>query len=349
MVTNNSINVGTGLAGQVLTSNGAGVAPTFQALPASGITGTVDEYEVVVGATANTVTSVGPGTAGQALLSGGASANPAYSTNTYPNTSASGSILYATGTNAIGNLAPSTRYGAPVGSDGTNPVYLDKNQYVYVFDDWICGGGSTASALGWSTGQSGGSMSSNPNATVTSTNPGIMRATTGGTSSGWVNYRLGSNATDTGPIKFGGGYISHQWIIGLSALSDGTDTYTVYVGMGGGTDGSEMTDGAYFAYTHGTNSGNWVFKTANGGSRTTGNSSNAATTSFQRLRIDVNAAATSVSFFFNDVECANSPLAADIPTNSMNIFFSIIKSAGANARMAYLDLMTFYQKLTVSR
>lgn len=38
MATNNVINVGTGTSGQVLTSNGPGVAPTFQAAAAGGIT-----------------------------------------------------------------------------------------------------------------------------------------------------------------------------------------------------------------------------------------------------------------------------------------------------------------------
>lgn len=36
MVTQNDCNFGTGSSGQVLTSNGAGVSPTFQAIPASG-------------------------------------------------------------------------------------------------------------------------------------------------------------------------------------------------------------------------------------------------------------------------------------------------------------------------
>ena len=38
MTTNNAGNFGTGTSGQVLTSNGAGVSPTFQTITATGLT-----------------------------------------------------------------------------------------------------------------------------------------------------------------------------------------------------------------------------------------------------------------------------------------------------------------------
>ena len=44
MVTNNSCNFGTGTAGQVLTSNGVGVSPTFQAYPAAAGLPSIPEW-----------------------------------------------------------------------------------------------------------------------------------------------------------------------------------------------------------------------------------------------------------------------------------------------------------------
>lgn len=87
-----------GTSGNVLTSNGTNW--TSAAPPASGITGTATQFDVIVGAAGNTVASVGPGSSGQVLQSGGAAANPVYSTATFPATATgTGTILRADGTN----------------------------------------------------------------------------------------------------------------------------------------------------------------------------------------------------------------------------------------------------------
>jgi hypothetical protein len=67
-----------------------------------GLSGTVTQYDVIVGVNATTVGSVGPGTAGQVLQSGGNAANPAYSTATYPAiATGTGTLLRADGTNWV--------------------------------------------------------------------------------------------------------------------------------------------------------------------------------------------------------------------------------------------------------
>lgn len=69
------------------------------------ISGTTTQYDVIVGAGSNTVTSVGPGSAGQVLQSGGNAANPAYSTATYPATAGTtGNVLKSDGTNFISSI-----------------------------------------------------------------------------------------------------------------------------------------------------------------------------------------------------------------------------------------------------
>lgn len=99
--------------------DGTWVAPT------AGITGTTTQYDVIVGAGANSVGSVGTGSAGQVLQSGGNAANPAYSTATYPATATgTGKILRADGTNWAASTAtyPDTAgtSGNVLKSDGTN-------------------------------------------------------------------------------------------------------------------------------------------------------------------------------------------------------------------------------------
>jgi hypothetical protein len=93
---------GLGTSGQVLTSNGVGVAPTWQAA-SGGIT--VTQYDALSGGSGNTLVSFGPGTAGQVYQSSGAGANPAYSTSTYPSTNNANDLLVGTSSNAIGTLS----------------------------------------------------------------------------------------------------------------------------------------------------------------------------------------------------------------------------------------------------
>ena len=120
---------GLGSSGNVLTSNGAGALPTWQASATSGtvtsVSGTANQVSVANGTTTPVISLIGPytpatytahgvligegtssiaalgsGSAGQVLQSGGASADPAYSTATYPATaSGTGTLLIADGTN----------------------------------------------------------------------------------------------------------------------------------------------------------------------------------------------------------------------------------------------------------
>jgi hypothetical protein len=113
-----------GNAGQVLTANSLS-DPTWQDLPASGISGTTTKFDVIIGNGASSVVSVGPGSSGQVLQSGGNAANPAYSTATYPSTATgAGKILRADGTNWSASTATypdvATGTGKILRADGTN-------------------------------------------------------------------------------------------------------------------------------------------------------------------------------------------------------------------------------------
>ena len=115
----------------------------------------------------------------------------------------------------------------------------------------------------------------------------------------------------------------------------------------------DIANGAYFEYTHGTNSGNWQIKTAAASSRTTANTTTAADTNWHRFTIDINAGGTSVSFYIDGAEVANSPIATNIPTAGyFSDSFSIDKdggSTGTTSRDLYIDLSYIWCRLTSSR
>lgn len=122
-----------GTTGYPLLSTGASSDPAFgQVDLTAGVTnllpvanggtgaGTFTAHAVLVGETTSAISAVGPGTAGQALLSGGSVADPAYSTATYPLTTAQGDLLLSSTINTIttlGKSSSSTRY---LSNTGTN-------------------------------------------------------------------------------------------------------------------------------------------------------------------------------------------------------------------------------------
>jgi hypothetical protein len=233
-------------------------------------------------------------------------------------------------------------------TDGSLPLWFTPFQYVYEYDDFICSSQTNSiSKLSWGrVAQNGGTVNFNLTDSDAA-HPGIASLETGINTSAAGGLFLGQT-----PLLFGGGLIRISMLIKLSALSDGTDTYTFRAGFGDSTAGAAQTDGAYFEYTHGTNSGNYQIVTASNASRTTANTNTPASTNWDLLTVECNAAGTSVAFYVNGSQVANSPIAATIPTGAgrgFGVVVSITKSAGTTNRACAFDLFEMYQKLTVSR
>lgn len=156
-----------------------------------------------------------------------------------------------------------------------------------------------------------------------------------------------SRSTSIG-LFLAGGAITYSTVVKLSVLGTGAQDYTCYVGIGNLSDPSiEVTNGVYFFYNQATNSGNWVGKTASGGSRNSVNSSVAASTNYVKLGFTVNAAATSVEFFINGVSIGTQ--ASTIPSTQIGFFYQMAHVAGANTKSLAIDLLTFNQTLTIPR
>ncbi len=263
-----------------------------------------------------------------------------------------GDTLYASSTTALSKLTIPTEPGVRLTSNGTLPIWGGPQKYVILTDDFCTS--AISSSLGWGNSIANtGVVSVNVGAGFTdlSTHPGQVLLSTGTVSAaGAALVRLSASGNDRGPFTAGGGTITAVWDVYIGALSNGTDTYTIYAGLTSGADFVEPNDGYYFIYSDAINSGNWQVKTAANGSRTTGNSSTAVTANtWYRLKIIVNAANTSVGFYVNDVLLANGTITATMPTQRFGAAVDIVKSVGTAARTVSVDLFTFYQELTTSR
>jgi hypothetical protein len=265
------------------------------------------------------------------------------STATYPNTSTTGDLIYGSATNTYSNLAISTNAGAALTYNGTNVAWYDPTKVSYYHDDFITG--SSASLLNWSPipAGTGAGASTNNTTNFASGICGMISLLTGTDTTGRCGLRTDANgfALDSS-IDF----YDLQFYMKLSALSDATDTYTTRIGYGDNIVGN-YSNGLYFEYTHGTNSGNWQIVAAGAGTRTTNNTSTAATANWTLFRIRVTP--SSVNFYINGSEVANSPITgSNIPSGTSELFglhFNINKSAGTTSRIMSFDWISNYKKL----
>lgn len=235
--------------------------------------------------------------------------------------------------------------------DGTggNPVITatgmtpDPFGTVYLVDDFLYGAASSIGNMNWQAIGGSGDVAQNG----TSTHPGIFRVGTNGTA-GSIVMGGDSSGNTPNPIIIGGGAITADFLVNISATNNGT--MCIGLGAGSTTGGAEPTSGVYFLYNSATNSGNWVGKTANASSRTSANSAVAVVgNTWVRLTITVNAAGTSASFFVNNVEIANSPLATNLPTASISPRLSNTGGTAGGGADLSIDLFVLTIALTTPR
>ncbi|MFA7192402.1 MAG: hypothetical protein WC089_03845 [Candidatus Paceibacterota bacterium] len=299
---------------------------------------------IVGGATSSTLTNVGPtSTAGQVVQSAGASADPVYSTATYPSTVVTGDILYGSTTNVVNRLAIGTNPGSPLISLGTTLEWFTPQSDIFLFDDFLTN--TNTGNTGFTQNQQNGGSSSGTNISI-SGHPGVIGITTGTSTNGAAMVGHG------GVITTGDGRTLHNFLLRVPVLSDGTDTFTVRIGLQEVSSASgDVVDGAYFEYTNAVNSGAWTIKTANNSSRTTANTSSTVDTNWHLYTVDINAAGTSVDFSIDGVPVTNSPIATNIPasTRFFSDGFRITKSAGIVARLINVDFSMLWKKMTSNR
>lgn len=269
---------------------------------------------------------------------GGGTAQSTYTT---------GDLLYASASNTLSKLPVSSAYSiGPIIYDGSVPVWYDPTKYMTLWDDFITLAAPTTNGYGGNTNyeinpQNGGGTER----TGSPSHPGVLGLQSGTNATGAVRISHGEMFT------FGDGITIVRFLMQIPTISDVTDGFIVRVGFGNDVASTaDYQNGAYFEYTDDVNSGNWTIKTANSSVRTTSNTSTAADTNWHLYEIVANAAGTSIAFFIDRNEVANSPITTNIPTS--NLFsdsYSLTKTSGTTIRQVNLDYTWISKLLTSNR
>lgn len=219
------------------------------------------------------------------------------------------------------------------------------NSVIQDFDDMISSNSNQIGKFFWaSVGSSGVSL-----ANGTSTHPGLLQLSVAGIGTGGAATLISGN--NAGSFVLGGGSLNMNFVFNPVALSDGVNTYTLYLGLLDGVSlnaGVVPVSGCFFKYTNSVNAGKWQIVTEAASVATTANTNTAAATGFHNYGIQINAAATSVAFTIDGVAVANSPLTTNIPTAQLMPAIFLNVTAGVSPLMLF-DLFYYNQTLTTPR
>lgn len=210
------------------------------------------------------------------------------------------------------------------------------------FDDFVWGSNESGEIgeLGWTSSLTAGSVATTNN---TENTVGVIALTTSTVST--ISINTGSLSV----FLFGKGVVTYQTNIALGALSNGTDTYKVWIGVYDNANMSNSGEGIYFTYTDSENSGNWTLNTSTAaGVNTPLNSGVAAVANtYVTLGFVCNAASSSVEFFINGSSVGT--ITTTIPTtaDSTSFFYGVNKTVSAGAS-ATLSIDTFYSKYALT-
>ena len=282
------------------------------------------------------------------------------------NTLTNNSLLLGNGTSAVSGLGAATNGQIPIGSTGNAPVLAtitagsgvtitngagsiqidsvgsaaNAGAVLDMADDFLTipTSGSVWSNYYWET------QGSFLVQTTDLARPGVIR-----NPSGNCGIMLGNPSV--GLIEIGGGQLTLQWYVKIGTLSDVTNRYNFAIGFINRVSGSPQA-GMYFQYNDSVNSGNWqIINNIGDGSPTINNTNTAADTNWHVYKIIVNAAATSVAYYIDGTQVANSPITTDIPTAiDLSPAISVISTAGTvQASTLQVDLCTLQQVLTTPR
>lgn len=198
---------------------------------------------------------------------------------------------------------------------------------------------------------SGTGAGTNNQATSAAERVGLVRSTTGSTATGRTSPGTSSTA-----CAFGGGSWVYEIEIKLTTLSTVTERYQLVLGFHDIQNAANQTDAIAFVYDEGgvstgsAASANWQTLTASNTARTFTTTSTAVATGWVNLRIEVNAAGNSVTFYVNGTSVATHT--TNIPTGTSRVTgfgYLLIKSIGTTARTMDVDYIFCEQDLTTNR
>ena len=244
------------------------------------------------------------------------------------------------------------------GSSTWNPVYpeslINPSRCTYLFDDFIqtdmqTSVGPICGSAGWYiTNTNGNPALSAGIAAIDNRHPGIVQLSTGTNSNGNCSLNLQTNA-----FLLGGGIINIESVVYFPTISASGQDYWFRVGFGDGNSTAGATlinNGVYLQYRRSVGGNFWQYSTINGGTATVNTSSSAvAATTWYRVGFQINAAASSVTFYVNGTSIGT--ITTNIPTaNDVSPMIIMSKdNSGVTARTAYVDYYNLTQRFTTAR
>jgi hypothetical protein len=192
---------------------------------------------------------------------------------------------------SIGQAATINSSGVPEYENHTNP--RTRFELLEDFFGYLSNNGSPiylANHSGAAFAASDSTLSVPDNTTI-----GVMKITIDASTDYWSPS---SNNNVAAFMTSGGGEFITETRLALRNLSDGTNTYTLYVGAGDTINGTAPANGIYFYYTHSNNSGKWSCITNNNSTTTQVDSSiTVATDTWYILKTVANSAGTRVDCY----------------------------------------------------
>lgn len=185
-----------------------------------------------------------------------------------------------------------------------------------------------------------------------------VKTNSGGSGSGLGSSPFASSGISTSSSATGGGsigssgqyvrasdntYLSCTYSVHVSNLSDGSNTYTIRVGWMDSNSPGEPSNGVFFRYTDGVNSGNYQFVARSSSSETVINTGTVPTTSSsapQSLKVVIDPSGSLVEGFIDGVSTGT--ITTNIPTSTnLGQYAHIIKSVGTSSRSLFLSGASF--------
>lgn len=125
--------------------------------------------------------------------------------------------------------------------------------------------------------------------------------------------------------------------LALPSLSNGINAFTFTFGLRSAITGVEAND-VVASYTHGTNSGNWVLRSTEGGVATSTNSAaGPAAGVYTEIEIEIDATAANVTLYVDNIPVATH--STNVPTADMGLACLLYKSLGSGAVSAQVTRM----------
>jgi hypothetical protein len=196
-----------------------------------------------------------------------------------------------------------------------------------------------------------------PNATTNQI--GFAQFQTGTTATGYITQT--NEGFVAAQFFFGGGAWVFETFVNVETLSDASNRFRFISGFGNAPTNGAEGNGAFFTYDEGATqngtatSPNWQTQTCVGSVRTLTTTTSVVTAgAWVKLRIEVNAAATSVTFYVNGTLVATHT--TNIPTwvspsnpRGFNVKQTIAKTIGLTSRSVFCDYLGYENVLTTPR